>query len=406
MAARHLCSGCGVCAAAQPDVIRMIDTSAGERRPVVAGSAPDTSLALSVCPGAHLAHGAKSRGRNAGANRIWGPILEVWEGYATDPEIRWVGSSGGVVTALALHQLTSGAAVGVLHTVPGRRDPLRNETVVSTDRTGVLAGAGSRYSPASPAEGLGLVADATGPCVVVGKPCDVAGTEMLARRRAELGDKIALTIGIFCAGTPRRDATVEAVESLEVDPDQVGELRYRGNGWPGRFVVTDVAGVQRSMSYQESWGTILQRQRQWRCRICPDHTAEFADVAVGDPWYRPIAPNDPGRSLVLVRTDRGRRAVAAALAAGAIELERVDGDVIGRSQPNLITTRGSVWGRLATMRLLGMPIPRYRGMGMFTTWLRKLSWRQKAQSTYGTYRRVRERGLRRPAPPQQVQGPG
>lgn len=410
VAASNLCSGCGVCAAAQPELIQMIDTVSGERRPVVnsaAGAAADTSLALSLCPGAHLAHIPNRHEQDdAEVGRIWGPVLEVWEGYAADQQIRWAGSSGGVVTALALHQMASGAAAGVLHTVSKPEDPLRNTTVLSTDRAGVLAGAGSRYSPASPGEALGLVAGTAGPSVVIGKPCDVAGTRMLARRWAELGEKISLTIGIFCAGTPRQDATIEAVESLGVDPAHVADLRYRGNGWPGEFVVSDDSGRTKSLSYQESWGSILQRQRQWRCRICPDHTAEFADVAVGDPWYRPIEPNDPGRSLVLVRTERGRRAVAAALAAGALALERVDGAVIERSQPNLVATRGAVWGRLATMRLLGMPIPHYRGMPMFATWLRRLTWRQKTQSTYGTYRRVRERGLRQPAASRQARGPG
>ena len=37
--------------------------------------------------------------------------------------------------------------------------------------------------------------------------------------------------------------------------------------------------------------------------MCADHTGEFADIAVGDPWYRPHLDDEPGRSLVLARSE-------------------------------------------------------------------------------------------------------
>lgn len=397
VAAQNLCSGCGVCAAAMPDTIRMVETASGERRPLLTLSAQapsDTAFALSVCPGAHLRHDPKDFDHHLhDVSRIWGPVLEVWEGYAADPDIRWRGSSGGVVTALALHQLTSGQAAGVLHTGPRADDPARAETVLSRDREGLLAGAGSRYAPASPGEGLGLVEAETGPCVVVGKPCDVAGTRMLGLRRKALSEKVSLTIGIFCAGTPSQGGTTEAIRSLGLDPSRLTGLRWRGHGWPGRFVATTSDGATQSLTYEQSWGAILQKHRQWRCMVCADHTGEFADLAVGDPWYRPVGPGDPGRSLVLVRTDVGRRAVQAAMVDGALVLERVPSEVIEWSQPNLVKTRGAVWGRVITMRILGRPSPYYQGLPMFPTWLRRLTVREKLQSTLGTV--IRLRRLRR-----------
>ena len=36
---RHLCMGCGTCAAARPDIVRMVDTVAHGRRPVIASDA-------------------------------------------------------------------------------------------------------------------------------------------------------------------------------------------------------------------------------------------------------------------------------------------------------------------------------------------------------------------------------
>ena len=59
------------------------------------------------------------------------------------------------------------------------------------------------------------------------------------------------------------------------------------------------------MSYMESWG-FLQRYRPYRCYLCPDGTGELADLSCGDPWYREILEDEPGHSLVVVRTERGK----------------------------------------------------------------------------------------------------
>lgn len=186
------------------------------------------------------------------------------------------------------------------------------------------------------------------------------------------------------------------------DPSQLTGLRYRGNGWPGNAVATaskpDGNELRAELTYDESWGGVLGPHRQWRCYVCADHTSEFADIAVGDPWY--ITPDgvDPGRSLIVARTERGRRVVEAAIAAGALTAERVEVDRLPASQPELLRVRGAVWGRIAASRLLGIPVPRYRGLPVFRIWLRELPLREKLRSTLGLARRVRRKGLWRRHP--------
>lgn len=406
VAERHLCTGCGTCAYIQPDDIRMVDVVDRGRRPLVGrptgGPAPDTSGALAACPGASLGHDTAGHPSGVLVDLLgaWGPVLELWEGYAGDAEIRFAASSGGAASALALHCLEHEGMHGVLH-VGSRPDvPYLNHTVLSRSRADLLAAAGSRYAPASPCDGLGRVEAAPGPCVFIGKPCDVAGAGKARSMRPALDANLGLTIAMFCAGTPSTQGTLEMMRQMGVDePDRVTGVRYRGNGWPGEATVT-VAGdpTDRRLSYDESWGQVLQKHRQWRCHVCADHTGEFADVAVGDPWYREITAGEPGRSLVLVRTERGRRAVQGAMASGALVLERVPPDVLVRSQPNLLHTRGAVWGRTVTMRALGAPAPRFVNMPTFPTWRTELSPRQKAQSFYGTAKRVITRRLRRRTP--------
>jgi coenzyme F420 hydrogenase subunit beta len=249
---------------------------------------------------------------------------------------------------------------------------------------------------------LHLIERAPAPCVFIGKPCDVAATSKARALRPALDRNLGLTIGFFCAGTPSTRGTFEMLKAMGVDdPSTVISLRYRGHGWPGHASVTfqtPDGPCTRELTYQQSWGQILQKHRQWRCYICPDHTGEFADIAVGDPWYRPIPPDEPGRSLIVARTERGRRILREAIDAGYLTAERVSHDLLPASQPNLLRTRGAVWGRLVGLRLMGAATPRFDRLPMFHLWLRQLSVSEKAQSFLGTVRRVFRKGLRRRVP--------
>lgn len=401
VAERQLCTGCGTCAYVQPDEIEMVDDIDHGRRPIVDAAARHrgaTDLALDACPGVALAHDGPETDSIASLRDTWGPVLEVWEGYASDADTRFAASSGGVSSALAIDAIEHRGMHGLLH-IRARADaPYLNETTLSRTREQILEAVGSRYAPASPCDGLHLVEQGDSPSVMIGKPCDIAGASKARSIRPALRDKLGLTIAIFCAGTPTLRGTFEMLDRMGVDdPDSIEHLRYRGNGWPGNATaqVREPDGEQRtvSLTYEQSWGEILQRHRQWRCYVCADHTGEFADIAVGDPWYRPPTTEEPGRSLILLRTERGRQAFYAALDAGVIIAEPQDPSKLPESQPWLGRVRGEAGARAATLRVLGIPAPVYRNMPVWGAWIRNLSWRDKLRSTLGTIRRLRRKGL-------------
>lgn len=405
VAERQLCTGCGMCAYLQPDDIHMVDDLKAGRRPLVRPGAQGpagTDRALAGCPGVGLSHGPDPEGALTEVRSAWGPVLEVWEGHAGDPEIQLAASSGGAATALALHGIEQQGMHGVLHIVARRDVPYLNETVLSTSRAELLGATGSRYAPASPCDRLDLVRDAPAPSVFIGKPCDVAATAKARRDDPELDARLGLTIAIFCAGTPTTQGTLEMLRAMGIeDPDTIRSVRYRGHGWPGHAraeIEIDGRVEARELTYDESWGAVLQKHRQWRCYVCADHTGEFADIAVGDPWYREIGPDEPGQSLIVARTERGRRSIAAAIASGALCASRVDADRIPASQPGLLKVRGAVWGRSTASRLLGVPAPRYVGLPTFSVWFRNLSFGDKLRSTVGLARRIGRKGLRRRHP--------
>jgi coenzyme F420 hydrogenase subunit beta len=239
------------------------------------------------------------------------------------------------------------------------------------------------------------------PHVFVGKPCDVAGATRLAAEDEVLSAGIGLSMSIFCAGTPSLAATHELLTHLGVqENDSVLEVRYRGRGWPGRMTVRFRDGssglVQTaSTSYAEGWGDILQKHTQWRCRLCADHLGDHADLSIGDPWYRPVTDGDPGQSLIVVRTERGRRILQEAMQAGVVKMVPRTVETLAASQPNLERTKGAVYGRCATARLAGAAAPNYGRAKLYRVWWKALTPLEKLQSIVSTLKRLVTRRLLR-----------
>ncbi len=139
----------------------------------------------------------------------------------------------------------------------------------------------------------------------------------------------------------------------------------------------------------EAWG-FLQKFRPFRCYLCPDGTAAYADISCGDPWYRTIGENEKGYSLVIVRTQKGREILKGAMEAGYLKLERSDIQKLIDSQKGLLQKRKDIWGRLFMLKIFGLPVPQYPGFFLSEQW-----WsspiRQKIRSLLGTARRIVQR---------------
>lgn len=403
----RLCLGCGACATVCPqDRIALWDeVGEGIRPEVGAGDCGGCRACLDVCPAVKSEFPPASAvpspvtGVDEAFVKEWGPITALWEGYATDETIRYQGSSGGVLTALGAYAIEVLGWPGVLHIAQDPEDPIRNRTVLSRDRAALMAGTGSRYAPASVANGLPLVEAQSGPCVIIGKPAEIAAVARARRQRPALDAKVGLTLSFFCAESPSTAGTVALLRRLDIDPAALSDLRYRGRGWPGHFAPTlkGEAGPRVRLTYQESWA-FLQAHRPWAVHLWPDGSGELADVSCGDPWYEKPDGASPGFSLVVARTERGRAFVQGAVDAGYLSLTPAAPWKLARSQPGLLAKKGAVWGRRLALRALGLPVTELPGLDGRHCW-KPLGMKEKLKATAGTLRRALGRGLWRRRPP-------
>jgi coenzyme F420 hydrogenase subunit beta len=367
--AADLCTGCGLCESiAGQELVQLRLNGEGQLRPVLKGTLQPTQEAAiaQACPGVGL---DASPLRGPHYDPIWGPVRQVWTGFANDDELRFRASSGGVVSALVQHLLATGQVAFAVQARADSVDPFLSVASWSHSRADVLEAAGSRYCPSSPLAQLEAAIARDEPFVFVGKPCDVAAIKAYAEHEPRLKRRLAYTIAFMCAGVPSRVGSERVVEQLGLSPASVASFRYRGNGWPGYATATTHDGDSRSMDYNTSWGTVLNRHLAYRCKLCIDGTGEFADVTCADAWYGddsgyPDFEERPGRSIVLGRSTRGVSLIAEATAHGAISVEPSDLQEVARMQPYQAKRRRTIGGRIAGMLVTGQSAPRYRAFPM------------------------------------------
>ncbi|ABV95846.2 coenzyme F420 hydrogenase/dehydrogenase, beta subunit (plasmid) [Dinoroseobacter shibae DFL 12 = DSM 16493] len=365
--AGDLCAGCGGCASIAPDKLRMALVEPGFLRPVQSAplSPVEEDTIAAICPG--LGQRVEDAGRTPSV--LWGPYLEMQTGWATDPDLRFAGSSGGALSMLLCHLLETGAVDGVIQTAAAPQLSIGNGTVLSTRSEGVLAAAGSRYAPSAPLEGLHarLTASPAQRFAFVGKPCDVAALRALQEQDPGLAARVPVLLSFFCAGVPSLRGGLEVLAALEAPYQDTVAFRYRGNGWPGYATATLADGTTRQMSYHDSWGRILSRHVQHRCKICADGTGTAADLVCADAWEAdekgyPLFDEQEGVSLIVARTVKGQQILAAAQAAGRLETAPFDPTILAAIQPGQRERRRALLARLAGLRVCGRPVPDYRGL--------------------------------------------
>ena len=120
-----LCIGCGACAyACKRGAVRMVHVETEGYRPVFDDPRCLTCTeCVEICPGAHVnANLEIGDTKQTEADHEFGPVLEIWEGWASDPAVRYKASSGGLLSALSLYCLEVAGFAGVVHAGSEQRE--------------------------------------------------------------------------------------------------------------------------------------------------------------------------------------------------------------------------------------------------------------------------------------------
>ncbi len=360
-----LCSGCGACAALAPDAVTMNVSDKGYLRATQtdALSTEQDKAIAQICPG--LVQKVEAEGRKDHA--LWGPYTDMRTGFATDPDLRFKGSSGGALSGLLAWLIESGEVGAVLTNTADQDRAVANQPILARTRADIVRAAGSRYAPSAPLAALYMAGE--GPTAFVGKPCNAAALRAMQALDPSLGTRFPVVLSFFCAGVPSLLGGEAVLKALGLTPSNTSAFRYRGHGWPGRATATATDGSEPSMTYNESWGKILSSRVQHRCKLCADGTGIAADIVCADAWDTddrgyPLFDEADGVSLIVARTEKGARLLARAEADGVIETQDFDVTRLAAMQPGQTRRRQALLARLWGQRLLGRPVPDYSGLSI------------------------------------------
>jgi coenzyme F420 hydrogenase subunit beta len=360
----NLCAGCGMCESVfGEEKIKMSFSESGFLRPNFKQklSKEESEEFKELCPGINAKHESKEN-----YDPLWGPYLSISSGFSSNCKIRHAGSSGGALTGIATYLLEKKIVECILHIGASVTLPSRNEHKVSYTSDELLNNAGSRYAPSATLVNIVEILKNHTSIAVIGKPCDIVGVRNLMKMNDEAKSKIKYLLSFMCAGVPSQLGTTKIIEKFNITEQNVASLRYRGEGWPGYFKIKDDKNNIHKMTYNESWGTVLNKHLQFRCKICADGTGEFADITCADAWEAsengyPSFEEKKGVSLIISRNENGKKLLKEAVASGYITMsgKKYSSSEIAQMQPYQKQRKQNLLARLIALKLFGKKIPNY-----------------------------------------------
>lgn len=231
-------------------------------------------------------------------------------GYATDPNVRSRGASGGLVTAVLAAALEKGLVEGVV--ILKRIDEYEAFPVITDDVQEVLSSGGSMH-----AVPVNLAKYAVGKKIAMpGKPCDVRGViEQAKRNSVDLSN--TYIVGLNCGGSMHPVLTKEMlIKMYEIDPeDVVGEEIEKG-----KLIFKTKSGEEKSIAIDKLEEAGYGRRES--CRYCDVKIPVSADLACGN--WGVVGELAGSATFCEVINEKGKLLLDTAIEAGYVEVRPAD----------------------------------------------------------------------------------
>ncbi|MDY7037544.1 MAG: Coenzyme F420 hydrogenase/dehydrogenase, beta subunit C-terminal domain, partial [Thermodesulfobacteriota bacterium] len=320
-----LCTRCGVCEVVCPSGAIQLN---GKFYPRVDWSKCNhCGLCREFCPGLSFDFQKYYQQMYA----IDEPILEP-EGYyekayiahSNDKKIRKMGSSGGLVTQVLVYLLRKKIVDGVVLVTDNEKDPTMPIPKIAFTEGEIIRGAGSKYSVVPVNKVLKQVRKTHKKIAFVGTACHVHGLRRLQELDKKLLHNVKVVIGLACSSTLESDAVNDILWRKGLAKSEVKQIRHRNGPFPGKLTATLTHGTSvELMKYPmcEFYGRLRLMYAPQRCHLCPDYSAEFADISVADIMLRKSNGHyfyPDGRTVCLCRTDIGETLIKEMAREGAI----------------------------------------------------------------------------------------
>ena len=308
----------------------------------------------------------------ADIDALVGPHRFCAVAYAADEEVRSEAASGGAVTALLLHLLASGEVDGALVCVTRVEDGcVRARYRIATTPAEVLEARGSTYVLGDfVRDAVPLIEGFDGRVAVVGLPCEISAVQ----RRAELAEKVACRIALFCGHATRPELVDALAERLVAEAGSpLVEFTFRTGAWRGRMRARFADGT---VIERPSSAYLLYQNLSYfvarKCLACGDHFGYDADVCAGDLWSYRYKREPVKHTALVAKTARGESLVRATCGAAALVSRDVPVTDVLDGQRRIAPFHHNVTARHLAGKRVGVSLP---DLGQRVRWHERLAAR-------------------------------
>ena len=353
-----LCTSCGVCAAiCSQDAIIFKNST----KPFVSiEQCINCGLCLQVCPGqgVDLIHEASLLYNYAQQNNLCGRYLSGYVGYSNNNEIRFVSSSGGLLTQFLLYLLDNNIINGAI--VTGFNNEIKLPySFLATTKDEIESSKGSKYVLSPINQGLTeLLKTKEGKYVIVGLPCQIQGIRKLLKKRHSLQKRIIGLFSLYCSLNKIQSSVEYYFRHNNVSLDKFQSFQFRTEGCLGNMKIVESDSIK-YVKYESYWHGTHSFFVNERCSICNDHFGELADISFGDINISPYNSDKIGINSLIVRNRFWQQQLLNAANNKVISLNEININDILKSQ-NYCKYYKKGPGLQATLklrRMLGYSIP-------------------------------------------------
>lgn len=375
-----LCHRCGSCVGICPTGVLGLDS---EEYPTVQKlqACTDCDLCVKVCPGDEfdVVDAFKKRfGSDYDFTNTHGEFIEGLVAHSSDPMIQERSTSGGLVTAILLHLIDKGEIDGAVVIASDPTHIWKGRPIVARNRESILDAMKSKYAITPTNAAFAEIRTIPGRYALVGLPCQIHGYIKAAELDPRLKERVVLTIGLFCHAAIEHEAFRVIWNSLGQLGTRAVKYISRVGKHPGTPHIELDDGTQHPVYFGRKRGyrpssieminIVYRLYTPTRCMTCFDASAEFADIAVGDPWMAPPSPDVDwykGWSFAMVRSEKAKTVCAELLAEGKARIEYLTRrETLACNRLMATEKRWRAFRVVETLRRRGLAIPAY-GSSLF-----------------------------------------
>ncbi len=307
---RNLCLSCEACRFICPvNAIEMMFHKGQFLPEIISDKCTNCSLCLKICPGINL-DPLKLFNFKSYLDIEKNGIIQCYEMYSKDEQVRKISTSGGIITTLVSELLKDKKYDGafVLDYKDINNYPAYIKLII--DNRDIKSSTGSKYLPASIFNILDQIKKIKEKksYIIVGTPCQIY-TIINYLKGINKNKKLDLLyLGLFCDSTMNYDFLNFIKRIYENKDIKIKAFYYRSKekyGWPGNSKILSEEGKK----YLLSRGFRLLCKKYFRlnrCLYCYDKLNHLADVSFGD-CYIKDGYDIKGKSNIIIRTEKGKR---------------------------------------------------------------------------------------------------